>query len=54
MTNMHLTEVILAVCIAALGSSGLFAFIQFLVTRHDRKRSNVFATQKALEEIKEK
>lgn len=51
---MHLAEVILAVCVAALGSGGLFAFIQFLVDRRDKKRGNSFATQKALEEIKEK
>lgn len=34
-----MNDTILAIILAAIGSAGLFAFLQFLITRHDNKKN---------------
>ena len=52
MDTVSTTELIISVIVAVLGSSGLFAFIQFLVTRKDKKDDKISGLQKAVEDLK--
>ena len=52
MDTVSTAELIVAVIVAVLGSSGLFAFIQFLVTRKDKKNDKISGLQKAVEDLK--
>lgn len=52
MDTVSTTELIVTVIVAVLGSSGLFAFIQFLVTRKDKKDDKISGLQKAVEDLK--
>lgn len=44
------TEVIIAIISAIVGSSALFAFIQFLITRKDKKNDQIADLKKSLNE----
>lgn len=52
MDTISTTQLIISVIAAVLGSSSLFAFIQFLVTRKDKKDDKISGLQKAVEALK--
>lgn len=45
---MNTTEIIMTI----VGSSALFSFVQYLITRHDNKKNNAYVTTQALAPIK--
>lgn len=45
------SETYLTIFLTALGSSGLFAFIQFLIIRHDNKKGEIAKISTSLAEI---
>lgn len=52
MAEKSTVEIILAVLATIVGSSGLFAFIQFLVTRKDKKDDQMKDLQKIIEDLR--
>ncbi len=50
---MSLNEIVLAIILACIGSSGLSTLIQFLITRKDKNSDKKDLIVKELEEIKE-
>ena len=50
---METSEIILAIILACIGSSGLMTFIQFLISRRDKKAEKKDDVLKELKEIKE-
>lgn len=49
---MSTNEIILAIILACIGSSGLTSLIQFLISRKDKKEENKDSVLKELKEIK--
>lgn len=49
--NMTITQIIMILVVAFIGSSAAFGFIQFLITRHDKKKED--AKEDVLQELRE-
>lgn len=47
-----MTETIIAVVVAVLGSSGIFTFVQFMIRRKDDKTGTLQRIEKSLESLK--
>lgn len=45
-------ELIIAVVIAVIGSTGLFTFLQFLISRNDKKKEHLDDVHLALKELR--
>lgn len=46
-------NIVIVIILAVLGSTGLFTFIQFLISRHDKKKGVIAEIRNDIKELKE-